>query len=75
MGALHWVVSVPDLCSIAKRKKSITTIKETSNSYDCLLRALPDGVALVEKKNSSHYKHLSRVKNQTVEKKTIALPP
>ena len=63
--------TVPDICSFAKQKKSIETIRDTSDSNDCLLRALAVGVALVERKDSGRYKHLSRVESQTVEEKQL----
>ena len=61
--------TVPDICSFAKQKKSINTIRDTSDSKDFLLRALAVGVALVERKDSGRYKLLSRVESQTAEKK------
>ena len=57
--------TVPDICSFAKQKKSIT-IKETGDSNECLFRAPAVGVALV-KKGSGRYKHLSLVESQTAE--------
>ena len=63
--------TVPDICSFAKQKMSITTIRDTNDSNDCLLRALAVGVALVERKDSGRYKHLSRVESQTAEKKQL----
>ena len=53
--------TVSDICSFAKQEKSIITIRDTSDSNDCLLRALAVGVVVVEKKDSGHYKHFSRV--------------
>ena len=67
--------TVPDICSFAKQKKSIITIRDTSDSNDCLLRALAVGVALVERKDSGRYKHLSRVESQTAEKKQLLYRP
>ena len=63
--------TVPDICSFAKQKKSITTIRKTSDSNDCLLRALAVGVTLVEGKDSGPYRYLSRVESQTAEKKQL----
>ena len=63
--------TVPDICSFAKQKKSNITIRDSSDSNDCLLRALAVGVALIERKDSGCYKHLSRVESQTAEKKQL----
>ena len=43
--------TIPEICSFAKQKKSIITIKETSNSNDCPLRALAVGVVFVERRD------------------------
>ena len=58
-------------CSFAKQKKSIITIKNTSDSNDCLLRALAVDVPRVERIDSGRYKHISRVESQTAEKKQL----
>ena len=63
--------TVPNICSFAKQKKSIITIRDTSDSNDCLLRAFAVGVALNERKNSGRYKPLSREESQTAEKKQL----
>ena len=63
--------TVTHICSFAKQKKSIKTIRDPIDSNDCMLRALAIGVALVERKDSGRHKHLSRVESQTTEKEQL----
>ena len=51
--------------------KSLKIVRDTTDSDECLLRALAVGVAPVERKDSGRYKHSSRVESQTAEKKQL----
>ena len=63
--------TVPHICSFAKQKESIITIRDTSDSNNCLLTIPAVGAKLVERKDSGRYKHLSRVESQTAKKKQL----